>query len=69
MSERVKRNYIDKHECVWVDEDDVMHIDAVKMCKLFGVPPTRENQDAVEAACRSVAAEHSIPAKSTDDLL
>ena len=31
MSERIKRNYIDKHECVWVDSDNVIHIDAPKL--------------------------------------
>lgn len=69
MSERVKRNYLDEEECVWIDSDHVLHVDAVKMCKVMGYPPTRENQDAVEAACREAAAEHHIPAKAVNDLL
>jgi len=67
MSERAKRNYIDENQCVWIEGDE-MHIDAVKMCEALGVPPTRENQDAVEAAARDVAVKHGIPHRAIDDL-
>lgn len=56
MSESIKRNYLDKAQTTWVDADGTMHIDAVKCCKVLGMPPTQQNQDAVERAARQVFA-------------
>lgn len=69
MSERIKRNYIDEHECAWVDLENNMHIDAVKLCKVLGYPPTSENQDIVEAVAMEVATKNGIPSTSVSDLL
>lgn len=71
MSERVKRDYIDPHESIWLDPDGTLHLDAVKLCKAHGYPATKENQDMVEAAAREVFGKEfpAVPLSVRNDLL
>lgn len=58
MSEPIKRNYMDPDQTIWLDPDgETLHLDAPKVCKVLGIPATRENQDMVEREAFNVMAQ------------
>lgn len=71
MSESIKRNYLTPDKTVWETPDGVLHIDAVRMCEVLGVPPTQANQDIVESECIKTfsLANPGAPVQTVYDLL